>query len=191
MTKGSVLLCALALFVGACNNSISEAMEGEKRQLLPTNTTYNAEVSYSNNGKLSSRLTAKVIDRYQTKDTSYVILRKGFKAEFFDSLGHSTGVLQAQYGQWLERKRIMKGKKDVVFTNYKGEQLFTQSLTWYQDSALIYTPDPVKIVRPDGTIYGIGLRAAEDFSSYTINQITGELFVTETDTSLTANDTLP
>lgn len=181
----------IACLYTACTNEIGDAMLGEGTELLPVQTTYNAEISYSNNGVVTTRLFSPRIDHYQTKDTSYILMKQGFKAKFYDSLGHFTSELNAAQGIWFERAKIMVGEKKVNFKNLKGENLYTEKLTWYQDSAKIVTQSPVKIVRTDGVIYGKGLEAAEDFSSYSIHQITGELYVEDDDSSFTANDSLP
>ncbi len=175
----------------SCNNEIGEAMRGEGTEILPVQTTYNAVITYTNNGIVTSKLFSPRIDHYQTKDTSYILMKKGFKAQFFDSLGHFTSELTAVRGVYYERARIMVGDKKVNFKNLQGESLFTDKLTWYQDSARIYTDSPVTIIRNSGVFYGNGLSAAEDFSSYSTNNMRGTVYVQEDDTSFTAKDSLP
>lgn len=184
-------LAGVILLVASCNNRISEAMEGEGTEILPVNTTYNAVITYTNNGIVTSKLYSPQIEQYLTKDTSYIIMRKGFKAQFFDSLGNYTSELRAAKGVYYDRQKIMVGEKKVNFKNLKGENLFTDKLTWYQDSARIVTQSPVKIYRPTGVIYGQGLEAAEDFSNYSIHKITGTVYVQDDDTTFTENDSLP
>lgn len=188
----SRLVYILILILGvSCRNEIGEAMKGEGTSLEPIQTTYNAEIKYSNNGITTSKLISPRIDRFWTKDTSYIIMKQGFKAIFFDSLGVQESTLTAKMGTWFEEKKIMVAEKNVTFENKKGEKLYTHRLTWLQDSSIITTDQPIKIVRNDGVIYGKGLVAAEDFSSYSINQITGELFVEDNDSTFTAKDSLP
>ncbi|MES2629722.1 MAG: LPS export ABC transporter periplasmic protein LptC [Bacteroidota bacterium] len=175
----------------SCSNEISEALEGQGTELLPAQTTYNAVITYSNNGIVTSKLYSPRIDHYETKDSSYFLMNKGFRAEFFDSLGHFTSELKGMKGTFLEKSRIMYGEKNVTFKNLKGEHLYTDHLTWYQDSSLIVTDAPVKIVRTAGVIYGKGLEASEDFSSYSIHQITGTMYVQDDDSSFTEKDSLP
>ncbi len=189
MKKVFPVIVIITLF--SCRNEIGEAMKGEGTKLEPIQTTYNAQITYSNKGVPTTKLLAPQIDRYWTKDTAYILLKKGFKAIFFDSLGHEESTLTAKNGTWFENRSTMVAEKNVTFTNNKGEKLFTHQLTWFQDSALIKTDHPIKILRNDGVIYGKGLVAAEDFSSYSINQITGELFVEDNDSTFTEKDSLP
>jgi len=189
MSRLLVILVGFLLI--GCRNEIHEAMKGEGITLVPIQTTYNAEITYSNHGVTTSKLIAPRIDRYWTKDTSYILLKQGFKAIFFDSLGRPESELTAKTGTWFENTRTMIAEKNVTFTNIKGEKLITHRLTWLQDSSQITTDQPIKIIRNDGVIYGRGLVAAEDFSSYSINQITGELFVEDNDSTFNEKDSLP
>jgi len=62
---------------------------------------------------------------------------------------------------------------NVVFVNDKGEKLETEKLTWIEKDAKIRTEDAVKITTANEVITGYGLEADEDFSNYTIRNISG------------------
>ena len=76
----------------------------------------------------------------------------------------------------------------VVFVNNKGERLETEQLTWYQDSARVRTDKAVRVQRGADVIHGMGLDAAEDFSSYVIHRITGQLYVPDDTLATDAED---
>lgn len=78
----------------------------------------------------------------------------------------------------------MEASGQVVFVNSRGERLDTEQITWYQDSARIYTDKAVRIQRGDNIIHGQGLVAAEDFSRYRVKRVTGTL-------QMATGDTLP
>jgi lipopolysaccharide export system protein LptC len=61
----------------------------------------------------------------------------------------------------------------VVFENDKGEMLETEKLSWIEKDAKIRTDGLVKITTANEIITGFGLEADEDFSNYTIQQISG------------------
>lgn len=184
-----LLLNVVLLLMFSCKNEIQEAMEAETGVLLPTQVIYDGNISYSSGGVITSRLRSPEIRRFQNKDSTVVYMQKGFTAVFYDSAGHFESELTAEKGTWYETRRVMYGEKNVVFRNRKGETLKTQRLTWLQDSARIITDDSITIIRPDGLIRGVGLTAAEDFSNYTIRQITGTLYVNEV--PVNEEDTLP
>ncbi len=56
----------------------------------------------------------------------------------------------------------------------KGDTLYCKELWWDQKAEKFYTDKPVQIHKSGGTVlYGTGLEAPQDFSGYTIYQITG------------------
>lgn len=185
--KQLAFLLLILFGLAACQNEIKEAMQGEGRGLLPSQTTYNAAITYSSGGKITTRLFAPLMERYVTKDSTWLVMKKGFNTIFYDSTGTFQSKLKSDYGIWYERSRYILARGNVQFENVKQEILSTSELIWRQDSARIYTDKAIKIVRTDGVIYGMGLEAAEDFSQYSIKKITGELYVkedsTQTDTA--------
>ncbi|HRN36010.1 MAG TPA: hypothetical protein PLL18_03765, partial [Flavobacteriales bacterium] len=90
-------------------------------------------------------------------------------------------------GEILPEARLMSVMDRVMFTNARGEQLETEKLIWMQDSGKVYTDLPVKITRAHDIIYGQGLDAAEDFSSYVVRKVTGSLFLDRNDTLAPGN----
>ena len=66
----------------------------------------------------------------------------------------------------------------VVINLAKGDTLKTDELWWDQNTQEFYTDKPVEIHQPDKTVYGKGLRAAQDFSWYDIFNITGVVLTT-------------
>ena len=150
-------------------------MELEQGANTPIQTSINSTIDYFVNAKKNSQLKAPLIEKYALNDTSFTEMPKGFEAFFYDSLETVESHLQADEGTYLENAHKVIARNNVVVENKKGEKLYTEELIWLQDSSIIWTDKFVKIVQPDGVIYGEGLSAAEDFSSYEINKITGEI----------------
>jgi LPS export ABC transporter protein LptC len=82
--------------------------------------------------------------------------------------------LDAHYARYREYESKVFLKDSVVVINiFKGDTLRTNELWWDQNTEEFYTDKPVRIYQPDKTIFGTGLRAAQDFSKYDIYHITG------------------
>ncbi len=166
-------------FLFSCQNKTSEVLLPERGGIQPTQLNYNASITYSSNGKVTTQIDAPLIARYQVKDSAWFELYQSFEVNFYDTLGKVESTLNADSGLWSEKEGYMRAWSQVQFCNADSQRLYTSELLWLQDSAVITTDKPVKIVRKDGTIYGTGLLADEDFSSWTINKISGELTVEE------------
>ena len=75
----------------------------------------------------------------------------------------------------------MEAKRNVVVINEKGDRLNTEHLNLDAVTKKIYTKDFVKITTKDESIWGDGLEANQDFSTYEILHPKGSIAVSEED----------
>ena len=85
--------------------------------------------------------------------------------------------MSANYGMYYSKKDEMMVRDDVAIVNTKGELLNTEELTWKRREGKIYSDKFVRITTPDEIIYGTGFEAKQDFSDYTIKNISGTIKV--------------
>ena len=177
--KSVLATLLLALILVSCENDLEKAEKVPMPHDAAERTVEHAEYFYSDSGIVRNRLRAGLLEEFFT-DTQRTELSRGVELMFFRAKGVEGSVLTAQEGSIMNNGQLMEVRQNVRFENYKGEILETEQLIWSQDSDLVYTHLPVKIIREQDTIYGIGLDANEDFSRYTLKKITGKLYV-ETD----------
>jgi LPS export ABC transporter protein LptC len=91
----------------------------------------------------------------------------------FYSGRRNTSNLRADYGVNFEQKKELLVEGNVVFENDKGEKLETEKLIWEEKNASIRTESAIRITTPNEIITGFGLEADEDFSNYSIRNISG------------------
>jgi len=163
---------SVVFFLIGCQNEISEIKAITDPKFVPVQSTYNASFSYSLDGVVRTKIYAQQLDQY-VSDSSYLIAPKTFHIEFFDSLGDYTGTMRGNEAIFSQKSNKLWAKGDIVLENWKKEKLETNSLTFYLDSDLVYTPDFVKISSENSVIEGTGLRSDASFSNYEINQTSG------------------
>lgn len=134
------------------------------------------EVSYTENGILSARILAETMDRFLIPP-AYSEFNKGLRLFFFTETGQLDSRLSANYGKIYNDDTEMLLKDNVVIISAKGEKLNTEELYWKRNDKKITTDKFVKITTPDEIIYGKGLEATEDFSSYRILDVEGVIKV--------------
>jgi LPS export ABC transporter protein LptC len=107
-------------------------------------------------------------------DSPYVEFPRTLHVDFFNDSVKVESTLDAHYARYRDYENKVFLKDSVVVINtLKGDTLKTNELWWDQNTEEFYTDKPVRIYQRDKTIYGTGLRAAQDFSSYDIFRITG------------------
>lgn len=171
----------LVASLAACKNDLDKVAAVEVEQSAPDRITQQAEYLYSDSGRVTNRLRAGRIAEWST-EPKRTELSEGVELVFFGRDGAQQSTLTARRGLILPKEKRMEVYEQVVFVNSKGERLETEQLTWQQDSARVRTDKAVRVQRGPDVIHGMGLDAAEDFSSYVIHRITGQLYLPPDDT---------
>jgi len=172
--RKTILGVVLGMVFFSCKNDPSDIIALNSNDELPVQTVLEAEYDFTGNGKLKNRLIAKKMDHYGGKN-AHLHVTGGFVLFTYNSDGIKESELSAEEGIYQESKRTMKAIRNVHLSNMNGNELFTEELTWLQDSARVVTEKRIKIVRKGSVIYGEGLVANETFSKYEILRPTGEL----------------
>ena len=151
--KIAISIAVLFTLTG-CQNEISEIKAITDPKLVPVQSTFNSTFSYSIDGIIRTKIYALQLDQY-VSDSSY------------------TGAMKGNEAIFSQKSNKLWTKGDLVLENWKKEKLETNSLIFYLDSDLVYTPDYVKISSENSILEGKGLRSNSSFSNYEINQTSG------------------
>jgi len=138
-----------------------------------TERIFKSEIAYTDSGYLRAKLFTDLIERHSNAEKPFVELPKGLRAEFYNTEKEIESDLSAGYGINYLDSKIIEVRKQVVVVNTKGEKLETEKLFWDQNKKEIYTEQSVKITTDTEELTGTGMRAAQDFSSWTITKVTG------------------
>src|SRR5690349_5938571 len=160
------------LFVLSCENDMKEVNDLLEKQ---TGVEEGKDItSYmSQEGTVKAKLRAPVMLRYQS-DSPYVEFPKSLHVDFFNDSTKIESTVDALYARYREFENKVFLKDSVVVINIeKGDTLKTNELWWDQNTEEFFTDKPVRIYQKDKTIFGKGLKAKQDFSSYDIFNITG------------------
>jgi LPS export ABC transporter protein LptC len=84
--------------------------------------------------------------------------------------GNYVSTLVAAKGRINTENYDMWGDGNCLLTTAKGETLETSNLHYRSDVKRVFTDEKVKLVRPDETIYGIGLEATPDLETILIKK---------------------
>jgi LPS export ABC transporter protein LptC len=175
ITRYAMMPAALlisCLFVLSCENDIKEVNDLLAKQ---TGVEEGKDItSYmSQEGLVKAKLRSPYMLRYQS-DSPYVEFPKSLHVDFYDDSTKIKSTVDALYARYREYENRVFLKDSVVVINIeKGDTLRTNELWWDQNTEEFFTDKPVRIYQKDKTIFGKGLKAKQDFSSYDIFYITG------------------
>lgn len=166
------------LLLSSCQTDIQTIQQFTSGKNLPSQSMKDAEILYSDSGKVKMKLTASQLDRYAA-DEPYIEFPKGVKILFYDDSLKIHSQLKADYGIRYEREGKMKAKRNVEVVNVKGEKLNTEELILDEVRDKIYTDAFVKITTLEEVMYGDGLESNQDFTKYKIKNIKGTINLKE------------
>jgi LPS export ABC transporter protein LptC len=174
-TRYKFVLAAFILscfFISSCENDLKEVDALMKRQ-TGVEEGVDVTIYISQEGLMKARLRSPFMLRHQV-DSAYVEFPRTLHVDFYNDSLKIESILDAKYARYREYENKVYLRDSVVVINLlKGDTLKTDELWWDQDTQEFYTDKPVEIRQPDKTVYGKGLKAAQDFSWYDIFHITG------------------
>jgi LPS export ABC transporter protein LptC len=176
MTRGllpGVLLCTAI----ACNNDPKQirALTGKGNQ--QEDRAKDVTVIYSEQGKIKVKLFAKEFVRNETAKPAYIDMNRNIKAIFYDDSGNIANTLTADSSRYYTTQGNVIVWDSVHIVSRKGEQLNTDELIWNQSIQKFFTEKPVRITTPTEILYGNGMEANSDFTTYKIINPTGTVQV--------------
>ncbi len=171
-----VVLAFIALSVMASSCSTKETAkpiiyEGPLRE------GENIVMQYTEKDQLKVVLKAKKFFEFQNGDKEFP---EGIYIEFYDDLGKLTSILQANHAFYFKEEDKWRARGKVEVKNIeKNEQLNSEELFWKPTTKRIFTEKFVTIRQEDEILYGTGLDAAQDLSTYKISKPEGEFDIKE------------
>jgi LPS export ABC transporter protein LptC len=143
----------------------------------PLREAENVDMLYSENDKIKVKMKARKILEFKNGDQEFP---EGLYLEFYNEAGILTSTLKCNNAYKFVDKNEWRGRGKVEVINIeKKQQLNTEELFWKPGPKKIYTDKFVTIKLENEVIYGTGLDAVQDLSSYTIRNPEGILEVKE------------
>lgn len=168
------LIVGCLILLNSCMNT-AEKVEVAIPYTGPLMTAENIETIYSDSAYTKLKLKAPVQLQLQNNDREFP---KGIYVEFFDKGPEPKAVLTSNYAIFYKEKNLYKVLGKVVIDNKQdGKKLSTEELFWSPATQKIYTDKFVIIQTAKEIIKGTGLDAKQDFSSYSIRNPIGIVYV--------------
>jgi LPS export ABC transporter protein LptC len=164
------------LFV-SCENEIAKIKTVTNTEDLPAISAEGFEVLVSDSSVIRSKIQTPLFIQHDNEKDPYVEFPKGVKIEKYDTKMNIVSSLTAQYAKNFTTDKRWEAKNNVIAVNAKGDTLKTEYLVWDVAKEKIYSDQFVKIIQKDQVYTGIGFESNQDFSSYHIKNLKGNMYV--------------
>ena len=168
----SILFC-FCILLFSCSNDPKIVKTFVSSENLPSETIKEAELTYTEKGKVKVKIISKQIERYTASST--INFSGGIIVYFYNDSAIITSTLTAEEAIIDEKKEQMMAQVNVELVNHKQEKLNTEQLIWDEKSNLIFTEKTVRITTKEEVIFGEGFESTPDFSSYKITNVRGSI----------------
>ncbi len=170
---GSLFLFGVFLLSACSSSETTVPVEYEG----PLSEAENVKMQYAEKDRVKVVLTAAKILEFANGDEEFP---EGIFIEFYDELGNKTSTLRANDAYFFKEENKWRGRGNVEVVNMqKSEQLNTEELFWTPTDKKIFTDKFVTIKLQSEVLYGTGLEAKEDLSTYSIKDPSGDFTVDE------------
>lgn len=171
-----VILPLLVLLGFSCETP--EELKEIKEYKGPFKEAEDIELYYMESTRVKTKVEAHVVWEYQNGDREFP---EGIFLQFYDEEdGSVTSELRADKAFYTKKENLWRGLGDVEVKNLeKGQKLNSEELFWKPDQEKIFTEKFVTIKEGDQVLYGTGLEAKQDFSSWFIKNVEGEFYLDE------------
>lgn len=159
----AVALPAAAIAV-SCSGKLRN-IDADKVSSAPTQVVENMFATQSDNGRLSMRMEADLMERFEKgPGMSYEDFPEGFKVFAYNE----EGLLETRIVSDKARHTTEEDNEqwaaygNVVIDNFiKGERIMTDTLYWDREREMIYTDCYVRLSSPQGFMQGYGMESDE------------------------------
>ncbi|MBS1544249.1 MAG: LPS export ABC transporter periplasmic protein LptC [Bacteroidetes bacterium] len=162
----------LLVFLSSCNKKeTAQPVE----YTGPLREAQDVDVLYAEKDRIKVKMKAKRVLEYKNGDQEFP---DGLYLEFYSEAGVLASTLRANHAFFFKEENKWKGRGNVEARNIeKQQQLNTEELYWLPATKKIFTEKFVTIKLENEVLYGTGLDAMQDLSTYTIKEPQGTIEV--------------
>ena len=167
------VLCFCVL-LASCSNDPKEVETFVSSANLPLETMKQAELRYTEKGRVKVKIIAEKIERYSNQ-TPTIHFSEGIIVHFYNDSAIITSTLTAMEATIDDKNQKMIAQTNVELVNQKKEKINTEQLIWDEKLDLIFTEKSVRVTTKDEVIFGEGFESTPDFSNYRITNVRGNI----------------
>ena len=158
--------------------SCREKTDNEKKVYAgPKSELFGIDMMYSDSARKVVRMVTAAQLTLATEDRVYP---KEVKLWFYDKTGKITSEVRGDSAHFYRQKNTYKLIGHVVIHNIeKGETLKTDEFNWLPVEKRIFTDKAVQLRTKTELVNGVGLDAAQDFSTYSLRQVRNSVVAVE------------
>jgi len=160
--------CLAVAIIFLCSCHVDAVYPAIDKELTPVQQVHDMMVVASDNGAVTMRMSAPLMQRFQfvrdSTEQSYEYYPETFNVDAYTVDGQLETNIHSKCAKHITTKSAESWSAfgDVVITNYiKGQVMTTDTIYWNREEKKIYTDCYVKLDSPQGLMQGYGMESDE------------------------------
>jgi LPS export ABC transporter protein LptC len=180
----AVAFLVSCFFIVSCENDINDVKSLGKYK-AGVDVGKDVIITFSNNGKISAKLSAPILNQYLQDSGKMVEFPKSIHVDFYKDSFRLDSKLNADYAKYLQTQDKIYLKDNVVVYTLSGDTLWCKEMYWDQALGKFYTDKEVVVKQhnPITKTYGIGFEANQDLTDIKIFKVQPNSFAIINDSS--------
>ena len=163
--KIAVACVSSCIFFTACENNVNE-VKALGSKLAGIDVGKDVAIYISNDGKISAKLTAPLMNKYLLDSGKMIEFPASLKVDFYKDSLVIESKLTANYAKYIESENQVFLRDQVVVYNILGDTLWSEEMIWDQNTNSFHTDKDVIVKQhnPIAKIYGKGFQANQNLT---------------------------
>ncbi len=134
------------------------------------------ELFYSDSAITQFRIVSPRRESYLEEEKLIENYPEGLDIEFYNKDGSILSSMVASSASRINVEGLMILKDSVVMVNASGDELYTSGIIWNELESTLRTEKFIRLIKASSkdTFYGFGFEAIDDFSQFSIKQLSGK-----------------
>lgn len=171
----ALLIAGSAISLMSCGNAPKPS--GIDDEKIISRTVRDMETLKFENGNKKQLMRAPLVEEHAFARPSFEEYRQGIELIGYDSLGHPSSRVIADYALHWAEQDLWELNGNVVVEGEEGQKLYTQQLRWDVKIKKIYSHVDCRVEDGEDVLFGVGFDAADDFSRWKFLVATGTIMV--------------
>ena len=163
--KIAVACVSSCIFFTACENNVNE-VKALGSKLAGIDVGKDVAIYISNDGKISAKLTAQLMNKYLLDSGKMIEFPASLKVDFYKDSLVIESKLTANYAKYIESENQVFLRDQVVVYNFLGDTLWSEEMIWDQNTNSFHTDKDVIVKQhnPIAKVYGKGFQANQNLT---------------------------
>ncbi len=146
---------------------------------IPSLSSQNAEVMYSDSGKVTLIMRAPLINRYDNSEYPHTEFPEGINVLFYEKQNTPQASITARFARYTDDDKLWELRDSVVVVDEKGGILETELLYWSEEKERVWSDRFVQYTDKEQTARGTGFEADQRFKKWKIKNASAEVYIEE------------